>query len=101
MNVRSAQVGHKVIPVRRTKEGIPTVQTRRRWADKAVKAFQAETGTEDGNAICDLVCDLMHLADGKRYSALEQVRRGIYHWYAETHHEAYATIHIDTQPERS
>ena len=33
------------------------------WADHALRAFMAETGTDYEDALCDLLCDLMHLSD--------------------------------------
>ena len=33
------------------------------WAGHAVLAFQTDTGTDRKDAIADLLCDLMHLAD--------------------------------------
>ena len=36
------------------------------WAAQAVKAFLNECGTDDGDAIPDLICDLLHLANQKR-----------------------------------
>lgn len=57
------------------------------WAETAVQAFMAETGTDPGDAICDLIADLKHLCDrqpglyGKFDAAL---RRGTYHYEEET-----------------
>jgi hypothetical protein len=36
-------------------------------------------------AIADLICDLGHLADARGSDFLDQVKRGIGHWYAERH----------------
>jgi len=33
------------------------------WADHALRAFMAETGTDLEDSLCDLLCDLMHLSD--------------------------------------
>lgn len=33
------------------------------WAQTAVTEFQRSTGTEDGDALSDLLCNLMHLCD--------------------------------------
>jgi hypothetical protein len=50
------------------------------WARAALETFQAETGTDDGDAICDLVADLFHLCDrdGETFgrSARTQIERG-------------------------
>jgi hypothetical protein len=54
-------------------------------ATKAVKVFQRCCGTSDDDAIADLICDLGHLADERGLDFLNEVRRGIGHWYAERH----------------
>jgi len=36
---------------------------RAKWAQRALDAFQRDTGTDDSDAIADLLCDLMHLCD--------------------------------------
>jgi hypothetical protein len=54
-------------------------------ATKAVKVFQTCCGTSDDDAIADLICDLGHLADERGLNFLNEVRRGIGHWYAERH----------------
>jgi hypothetical protein len=33
------------------------------WAEEALQAFQAVTGTDDEDAIADLIADLLHLCD--------------------------------------
>lgn len=38
---------------------------RAQWAHVAVDAFIEETGTDFGDALSDLLCDLMHLCDRK------------------------------------
>ncbi|MGA8763803.1 MAG: hypothetical protein WB562_13140 [Candidatus Sulfotelmatobacter sp.] len=49
----------------KTKQGDPDGQNRERseWALVALAAFQNATGTDDGDALSDLLCDLMHLED--------------------------------------
>ena len=37
----------------------------------------------DEHAIADLICDLGHLADERGFDFLDEVKRGILHWYAE------------------
>lgn len=60
---------------------------RAEWAEEALSAFQATTGTDDETAIGDLLCDLMHLCDrrGAQYGsfqdALDAARS---HYAAET-----------------
>ena len=53
------------------------------WAADAVAVFQKHCGTSDEHAIADLICDLGHLAEGRGFDFLDEVRRGIGHWYAE------------------
>lgn len=40
-----------------------TNQQRAIWAETALRAFAAATGTEQHHWLCDLLCDLMHWAD--------------------------------------
>lgn len=64
------------------------------WAGTALAAFQDVTGTDDGDAISDLVADLCHLCDreGATYghSALKQIKRGL---------RAYESEITDTDPD--
>ena len=55
------------------------------WAAEAVAIFQKHCGTGDEHAIADLICDLGHLADVRGFDFLDEVKRGIGHWYAECH----------------
>jgi hypothetical protein len=55
------------------------------WAAEAVAVFQKHCGTSDEHAIADLICDLGHLADECGFDFLDEVKRGIGHWYAERH----------------
>lgn len=64
-----------------------TIVQRRKFAHAAIRAFQSRTGTDDYDAVGDLVADLMHWADGNGQNALHEVSRGIRHWYAEKHDE--------------
>lgn len=41
-------------------------EDRAKWASVALLAFMEETGTEAEDALCDILCDLMHLADRRR-----------------------------------
>ncbi len=36
---------------------------RSNWANTAIVAFQMVTGTDDEDAVADLLCDLMHMLD--------------------------------------
>jgi hypothetical protein len=55
------------------------------WAAEAVALFQKHCGTGDEHAIADLICDLGHLADARGFDFLDELERGIGHWYAERH----------------
>ena len=55
------------------------------WAAEAVAVFQKQCGTGDEHAIADLICDLGHLAEERSFNFLDEVKRGIGHWYAERH----------------
>lgn len=57
------------------------------WADVAITAFQNETGTGNGDAICDLLCDIAHFCDRNReeYGTFaDALRRAINHYDPET-----------------
>jgi hypothetical protein len=56
-----------------------------KWAAEAVAVFQKHCGTSDDHAIADLICDLGHLAEHRGFNFLNEVKRGIGHWYAEHH----------------
>ena len=43
---------------------------RSEWAAEALSAFQRVTGTEDEDALGDLLCDLMHSCDRNRLRAV-------------------------------
>jgi hypothetical protein len=55
------------------------------WAAEAVTVFQKRCGTADEHAVADLICDLGHLAEDRGLDFLDELRRGIGHWYAEQH----------------
>jgi hypothetical protein len=54
------------------------------WAEAALGAFQEETGTDDGDAIGDLLSNLMHWCDRNNADFAAEVRRGYFHYYEET-----------------
>jgi hypothetical protein len=54
-------------------------------AAEAVAVFRRYCGTSDEHAIADLICDVGHLADARGSDFLDEVKRGIGHWYAERH----------------
>ena len=57
------------------------------WAAEAVAVFQRHCRTGDEHAIADLICDLGHLAEERGFDFINEVKRGIGHWYAEHHAE--------------
>lgn len=60
-------------------------ESRAEWAEQAIRAFQDATQTDDGDALSDLLCDLMHWSDrnGKE-SFATQLRRAEMHYEEET-----------------
>jgi hypothetical protein len=54
------------------------------WADQTIKAFQAATGTDDEDALGDLLADLMHWADRSNYDFDAALLRAKDHYEAET-----------------
>lgn len=63
--------------------------SRATWAQQALVRFQEITGTDDGDAICDLLCNLMHLCDRSEegVSFESQLERARKHYEAETSDE--------------
>jgi len=62
---------------------------RAEWAREAIELFQEVTGTDDCDAIADLLCDIRHLCDvDKRFGswddALSRVTIAGSHYDAET-----------------
>jgi hypothetical protein len=41
--------------------------SRAKWAGAALRQFQCVTGTDDEDALGDLLCDLMHWSDRNNY----------------------------------
>ncbi len=70
---------------------IGSIADYRRSAKAALDVFQKNTGSDDCDAVSDLVSDLMHYASSLDQEPLEEVRRAIRHWYAETHHDGWPT----------
>jgi hypothetical protein len=52
---------------------------------RTVQCFKNIAALSDEHAIADLICDLGHLADARGSDFLDEVKRGIGHWYAERH----------------
>lgn len=65
---------------------------RAKWAKVSVCAFQNVTGTDDEDAIADLLADIMHLCDRETdtYSTFDDaMRRAQAHYIAETMEEPH------------
>jgi hypothetical protein len=60
---------------------------RANWAETALAAFMAETGTERSDALADLLCDLMHWCDREALEFEGELRRASGHYLAETSEE--------------
>ena len=57
---------------------------RARWAETALNSFRQETGADTEDALPDLLCDLMHLADRKGWNFEAELERARTHYEAET-----------------
>lgn len=58
------------------------------WAGLAIAAFQAATGTDGEDVLCDLLADLMHWADRHGYDFSAALDRALHHYEEETSGEA-------------
>jgi hypothetical protein len=54
------------------------------WAGEALSRFRDLTGTEPGDAVCDLVADLMHWCDRNGQDFGRELERATGHFRAET-----------------
>jgi hypothetical protein len=54
------------------------------WAAVALRAFRLVTGTDDEDALGDLLCDLMHWSDRNDYDFEAALSRARWHYEAET-----------------
>lgn len=57
---------------------------RAEWGGEAIDRFQQITGTEDEDALADLLCDLMHWARESNQSFHLELCRAVTHYEAET-----------------
>jgi hypothetical protein len=57
---------------------------RAKWAQVAVDAFQDETGTDDGDRLKDLLCDLMHWCDREKQDFSVALDAAQHHYTDET-----------------
>ena len=84
---------HNDILANRKKTGI-TNADRPGWGGAIARVYGGSTDGYEEDVICDLVADLMHYAEMMGQDALEQIKRAIYHWYAEKNDEAATEISI-------
>ena len=54
------------------------------WAESAIVAFEAATGTDREDALADLLCDLMHWADRNGADFASQLDRAYRNYEEET-----------------
>ena len=54
------------------------------WAGAAIEAFIVETGTDEEDALSDLLADLMHWCDRNNYDMDAALERSRGHYEAET-----------------
>jgi hypothetical protein len=54
-----------------------TNEDRAAWAHNALATFIADTGTDDCDAIADLIANLCHCAQAQGKDPLNEVRRGL------------------------
>lgn len=54
-----------------------TNEDRAAWAHNALETFVSDTGTDDEDAIADLVCNLCHCAEAAGKDPLKEVQRGL------------------------
>lgn len=57
---------------------------RAEWADAAIRKFQRITNADDEDALCDLLCDLMHWCDRDALDFDRELNRAKMHYDAET-----------------
>lgn len=67
-------------------------------AEAAVNAFRKACRGDREDAVQDLICNLMHLAEADGDDPLVIVKNAISHHFAETHHERAATVEITVTP---
>jgi hypothetical protein len=58
--------------------------SRAEWGASCIRHFQCTTGADFDDALCDLLCDLMHWADRNELEFDGQLSRARMHYEAET-----------------
>ena len=61
---------------------------RAEWAKQTIEKFQEITGTEDEDAMSDLLCDMMHLADRQGPAFAVDLTRAYGHYQYEIEEES-------------
>jgi hypothetical protein len=82
----------KLLRAKRTRTKLPPDpdgqnNDRAEWAAAALRYFQCTTGTDYDDAICDLLCDLMHWCDRNKSDFDAELSRARMHYEAETTNE--------------
>jgi hypothetical protein len=70
---------------------MPTNLERAEWAGAALRHFQSTTGTNDGDALPDLLCDLLHWSDREKVTFQKALTTARMHYDAECEEEKSAT----------
>ncbi len=67
-------------------------------AETAVDAFMKVCGTDREDAVQDLICNLMHLAEADGDDPIRVIKNAVYHHFAETNHERQCTVMMTVAP---
>jgi hypothetical protein len=62
---------------------MPTNLERAEWAEAVLPHFQSATGTDDDNALPDLLCDLLHWSDREDFNFQDALDTARMHHQAE------------------
>jgi hypothetical protein len=57
---------------------------RSEWASRSLDFFCKKSRTDYADAVCDFLCDLMHFCDRSSFMFIEELRKALYHYEAET-----------------
>jgi hypothetical protein len=79
---RARSKGYRVVYIHSHFEALMNEQ-RADWAELAVKAFQSKTGSDDSDALADLLCDMLHYCDRYGIDFNDDLGRARSHYYAE------------------
>jgi hypothetical protein len=62
------------------------------WANAAVYLFRQLTGSDREDALCDLLCDLMHWSGREGYDFNAQLSRATHHFHQERDEEVISAV---------